>query len=248
MSWVRGSNTSRMVSIITNLGKLYVLKAMDVPATSGFGEPLSNIFSFADGECVVAMIAPDPVRPDMDDAVCRWDAKDETDQPDLFTNLDEPACQAGPVTHFRGILITKRGQGFRFDYAIFREPTKRMGRRLVILKSDDEVVALKQEDRQLVAVAVDSGNLLVFPVEQIPILSGAAQGVRIIKLPEGARVVALEPVDDNDELSLRTKRNRSKSVRITPILVGKRDTRGKEIAPSGIVEMKRVENGVRQIR
>jgi DNA gyrase/topoisomerase IV subunit A len=246
MTWVR-VNTSRAVSIITNLGKLYVLRVLDIPATSGFGEPLSNIFNFADGECVVVVIAPDPVRPERDDSAGRWDTKDDTDQPDLFTNLEEPASPPSPAAVSRGILITKRGQGFRFDYSILREPTKRLGRRLVLLKPEDEVIAVKSEDRQLVAVAADSGNMLVFPVEQIPTLSGAAQGVRIIRLPEQAYVVAMEPVDDNDELSIKTKRNRTKTVRIAPALVGKRDTKGKEIAPSGIIEMNRVEKGMGRV-
>ncbi len=57
-------NTSRPIAIFSSIGKVYVIKAIDIPATTGFGEPIGSIFNFGDGESVVGMIAPEP--PDAD--------------------------------------------------------------------------------------------------------------------------------------------------------------------------------------
>ncbi len=57
--WVR-VNTGRTVALFSNLGKVYVLKALDIPASSGFGEPLGSLLALADGESMVGFIAPNP--------------------------------------------------------------------------------------------------------------------------------------------------------------------------------------------
>ncbi len=146
---------------------LYVLKALDVPATTGFGEPIGSLLNFVDGESVVAIIAPDPVERTMKHALSSKmkrgpddaGADGELSQGVLFGEPEESVPSPAP-SHAeppRGILITRLGQGFRFDYGILRESTKRMGRRLVNLKEDDEVVAVKPVDGDHVAIGVNSG-------------------------------------------------------------------------------------------
>ncbi len=53
-------NTGKTVAIFSNLGKVYVMRALDVPASMGFGEPIGSLLNFVDGEFVVGFIAPDP--------------------------------------------------------------------------------------------------------------------------------------------------------------------------------------------
>ncbi len=238
LAWVR-VNTGRPVALITNLGKLYVVKALDVPLTTGFGEPLSNLFNFADGECVVSVIAPDPVLAPV--KVCgpqpQW--PEEAHQEALFD--DDDCVEALPAIPFRAVLATKKGQGFRFEYSVLREVTKKAGRRLAVLKDDDQIVAVMVDDRERVCVLATDGNALVFPMEHIPILSGPGLGVRLMKLKGEAEIVSMLPVERGDTLHITTKADRIKAVALKGIPVSNRDAAGKNIAKSGIRHAIRVD-------
>jgi DNA gyrase subunit A len=50
---VRGS-TKDPLAIFSNLGSCYVMRIVDVPASTGYGEPVQKLFNFKDGERVVA--------------------------------------------------------------------------------------------------------------------------------------------------------------------------------------------------
>jgi len=243
--WVR-VNTGRTVAFCSNLGKLYVMRAFDVPATTGFGEPIGSLLSLADGEFMVGLIAPDPAK------AC--ETKGETEELPEETeavNLDlDPQCsmfEEAPVQVSdtaepevpkvsRGILVTRQGQGFRFAYDILREPTKRIGRKFVNLKGDDQIVTVKPEDGVLIAVASSSGKLLVFPVDQVPILTGPGQGVRFIKLASGSEVVALEVLTREEKLRIQPKKGKEQVLAVEDIPMGNRATQGKTNFP-GILDV-----------
>ena len=44
------ANTKDNVAIFSSAGKVYVIKAYDLPAGSGFGDPVQHLFKFGDGE------------------------------------------------------------------------------------------------------------------------------------------------------------------------------------------------------
>lgn len=242
-------NTARPVAIFSNLGKVYVTKGIDIPATTGFGEPIGSIFNFGDGEFVVGMIAPEltaddtePMPRDQELALPEWQDRQDFEQASLFGAEDaEPAPPLPPLAEVsaKGILVTKRGQGFRFDYAIIQETTKRMGRRLVNLREDDEVLTVKPETGDLIAIAADSDRLLIFPVEQIPILAGPGQGVRLMKLSREAQVISLETVNPGDKLKIMRKRGRDKILPVKDIDAGQRAGVGK-VSIAGMVGIERV--------
>jgi DNA gyrase/topoisomerase IV subunit A len=258
--WAR-VNTARPVAIFSNLGKVYVIKAIDIPATSGYGEPIGSIMNFGDGEFVVGMIAPESTNaaaeeqvsgdePDergredeiVDESLSQYSLFGSTEpEPEPESELTEPAKSGVPA---RGILVTKLGQGFRFEFSIIHEPTKRAGRRLVNLKEGDEVLTVKPETGELAAIAADSGRLLLFPVEQITVLSGPGQGVRLMRLPEGAQVISFEMLDPNEELKIHRKRGKEKVVPVKTIEMGRRAGAGK--APfAGIIGIER-QTGARE--
>jgi DNA gyrase/topoisomerase IV subunit A len=247
-------NTGRTVAIFSNLGKVYVMRAIDVPATTGFGEPIGSFLSFGDGESVVGMIAPDPVRPGGNDTVTGGTGHElgspedeDSGQVEMFTlGRDDDNDDSSPqdVSLDRGVLMTRSGKGFRFEYEILREPSKRMGRKLVNLRGKDETIAVIPEDGALMAVASDSGNILVFPIDQIPILSGPAQGVRMIKLKPGTLVVGFENVDEADRVEVKPKRGKLKSFSLKKLPIANRAGQGKNYC-SGIVSMERAKSGER---
>ena len=52
---VRGS-TKEPMAIFSNLGSAYVIRINDVPASTGYGEPVQKLFNFRDGERVVGAL------------------------------------------------------------------------------------------------------------------------------------------------------------------------------------------------
>ena len=53
---IRGS-TKEPIAIFSNLGSAYVLRINDVPASTGYGEPVQKLFNFRDGERVVGALS-----------------------------------------------------------------------------------------------------------------------------------------------------------------------------------------------
>ena len=56
---VQGS-TMAPVLFLTSTGSCYTMRINDVPATSGFGEPIQAFFNFSDGERVIRVVSGDP--------------------------------------------------------------------------------------------------------------------------------------------------------------------------------------------
>ena len=44
----------------TNFGAAYTCRIIDVPASTGYGEPVQKLFKFKDGERVIAAFSLDP--------------------------------------------------------------------------------------------------------------------------------------------------------------------------------------------
>jgi DNA gyrase subunit A len=239
------TRTDRTVAFFSNMGKVYVIRVLDVPATSGFGEPLGSLFTMVDGEHMVGFIAPDPleepVRPpelpeSEEESIGHEQPEHEIAQGDLFSamvqqvqQVPQPRQEVRAVT---GLLATSHGRGFRFAFDILREPTKRLGRKIAGLPEGGEVVAVRSGSGTLVAIAADSGLVLVFPAEQVPVLAGPGQGVRLIRLGQDARVVAVELVSADDVLRIEPKKGKDKTVTVNQMPIANRATKGRRVSPS----------------
>ncbi len=137
-----------------------------------------------------------------------------------------------------GVLITKKAKGFRFDLESLKEPTKRLGRKLVNLEADDEVVAVKNAEAQFALVAESEGHILMFRLDQVPIMSGPARGVVSMKIREQAHVVGLEVVGKDDSIRLIQANGETNVIPVGEIRVSARGGRGKKVS-TGIVGIER---------
>ncbi len=54
VQWVLRGSTKDHLALFTNRGTLYVMKVLQVPATTGYGEPVQSLLKFGDGERVIA--------------------------------------------------------------------------------------------------------------------------------------------------------------------------------------------------
>ncbi len=244
-------NTSKTLALFSNFGKVYVIKVADVPASTGFGEPVSSLVSLSDGELLVGLIAPDAVKNSPGSDVSP-DGRDEDvsgqedeDQPDLFTSQDSESTvvQTTEVAPRFGILVTRMGKGFRFDIDTIRESTKRIGRKMVNLQESDQVLAVSSVTGDLLAVASDDGRMLLFNVDQVPLMSGVSQGVILIKLNNDHQLVALETASNGDELKVEAINGQQTRLSIQKDVIGKRGGRGKKILDS-IVRLEKDERVV----
>src|SRR5450631_1964569 len=106
---IRGS-TKEPMAIFSNLGSAYILRINDVPASTGYGEPVQKLFNFRDGERVVSAY--------------------------VVTGTGPSVLPAGGQI----IAVTKHGFGFRLNPDPHREISTRAGRRYAKLEEGDEVV------------------------------------------------------------------------------------------------------------
>ena len=136
----------------------------------------------------------------------------------------------------QAVLITTLGKGFRFDYAVLREPTKRNGRRLVHLSEGDAVLTVRPAGGDFVLLASDSGRLLVFGLDQVPVLSGPAQGVRMIRLAGSALVAGMEVVTRTQSVRIRSREGSDQIVQISDCPLGNRAGQGQAVC-RGIVDI-----------
>jgi DNA gyrase subunit A len=139
------------------------MRINEVPASSGYGEPVAKFFRLGDQVRIINAASTD----------------------DRFTTPDEPAGNGEPPGAYL-LVVTAQGQTLRTPLAPHRTASTKVGRRYVRLNQGDRVVlatVLKDEESLFLASAF--GHVIHFPIEQINILSGAGKGVIGIKLHEG---------------------------------------------------------------
>jgi DNA gyrase subunit A len=142
-------------------GTSYTMRMSEVPASSGYGEPIVKFFRLADQVRIVAAVTTD----------------------ERFTPLDQPPANGEPAGPYL-LVATAQGQVLRTPLSPFRTASTKVGRRYVRLADGDKVVmatVLKTEQRSLF-LASANGHVLHFPIEEINILSGVGKGVIGIKL------------------------------------------------------------------
>jgi topoisomerase IV subunit A len=235
------SNTARTVTIFTNRGKVYTVRCSDIPSSGGFGEPLGSILRLDDGEVAVALITADTSGEEFSEQIENELEEDSLgqevfpiDQPSLFVEkISEESSAPSPslLKSSMGMMITKRAKGFRFALDSLREPTKRMGRKIVNLEAGDEVVAVRVADSEYVLVAESEGHVLMFRLDKAPVMSGPARGVILMKIRDHAEVVGMEPLDKGCAVRFLFDGEDWKVVRAEDIQLSSRGGRGKRLFP-----------------
>ena len=166
--WILRGSTRDSLALFGNFGTVYVLKTLDVPATTGYGEPVQSRLNFGDGERVVhAVLLPPP-----------------------SGESDEPAVPP------RWLVATARGMGF-FCRPDLAETTKN-GRRFARVKEGDEIIVIRGGDGDTVTAATRDGKVLAFPAEELAELSGPGQGVILMRLDDSDRLIGAvcHPADE----------------------------------------------------
>jgi len=166
---VAGS-TKSSVAFFSNYGSCYVTRIYDLPATTGYGDPIQKFFKLNDGERIIALTSFDP----------------------RVIALPAAVPEGEPAAPF-AIAITKGGLGVRFSLVSHREPSTRAGRKYARLNEGDEVVFVSPvAPSDGVFLVTSDGYALGLATAELPVLAGAGKGVIAARVREGERVVGAQ--------------------------------------------------------
>lgn len=186
------ANTRDNIAIFSSNGKAYVIKAYDLPAGSGFGEPVQHLFKFGDGERPVSAMNISAVFAKGDDEKKPKKAEDSQNS----------------VT---ALSISAKGVGFLFDLAPFNAPTTRAGKKFSGVKEGDSIMGVGVVDAPNVLFITTEGKAVVLPVKQIPMLSGAGKGVRLVNVKNG-EIALFRPVMKNEQVKVIDEKGKEKVI------------------------------------
>jgi DNA gyrase subunit A len=159
---VPGSTLDHVVFFADD-GTAYTTRINEVPASSGYGEPIAKFFRLADQAHVVTAVTTD----------------------ERFTPPDAKPKNGDPPGPYL-LVVTAQGQTLRAPLAPFRTPSTKVGRRYVRLNAGDKVVAVwLPKDEETMYLASANGHVVHFRIDDVNILAGVGKGVMGIKLEEG---------------------------------------------------------------
>ncbi len=210
---VLAGSTRATAVFLTNFGVAYTCRVVDVPASTGYGEPIQRLFKFRDGERVVNAFSLDP-----------------RSVGEITQSRDGEA----PPTH--ALAVTSDGYSLRFSLEAFVEPSTRAGRRFARPADGAEVVgvAVVRGGETIIAVT-EQARAILCRLEEVNYLSGPGRGVILLKLTPGEdRVLGfLASRGDRDLLTVETSRGAEQTVSTAKYEVTGRGGRGRELLQRG---------------
>lgn len=223
------ANTRELVAFFTSRGMVYVSKLYNLPYTrTGFGEPVQNLFKFADGEKVISMLSLDPAELATTDQIHPTEnsAKNSNRQ----TRLSFAGEKKGGL---EGMIIGSSGYGFRFPISNLIETT-RSGRKLMTLKGNDKVVKFSLATEDYLFIASSNGKGIVIPIEQVSLLTGVGMGSRLMKLTNSS-VAGFKITHKNAHSTITFDDGKTKKINIKDIRITNRGGQGIIISKRKII-------------
>jgi DNA gyrase subunit A len=206
-----GSTRSTCV-FFSNFGGAYTSRIIDVPASTGYGEPIQKQFKLRDGERIVAALSLDPR------AIGDIKTRKEGDAP--------------PV---HAVAVTSDGYALRFSLEPFVEVSTRAGRRYAKPGEGAEVVGVARVTGKetLIAATAEARGLLC-RADEVNYLAGPGKGVILIKLDEEDRVLGfIASTGDRDLLTVETTRGGEQTISTAKYDVTGRGGKGRELLQRG---------------
>jgi len=212
-------STRASVVFFTNLGAAYTSRIVDVPASTGYGEPIQKLFKLRDGERVIAAFSLDPR---VTGSITPVPSKRKTDEPDI------------PPNH--ALAITSDGYSLRFSFEPFVEPSTRSGRRYARPSQGVEVVGVSAiTGSEIVIAATQDARAILCRADEISFLSGPGKGVILIKLQsDDDRVLGfVASTGERDLLRVETSRGAEQTISTAKYEVTGRGGKGRELLQRG---------------
>jgi DNA gyrase subunit A len=207
-------STRATAVFFTNFGVAYTCRIVDVPASTGYGEPIQRLFKMKDGEKIIGALSLD--------SRVTGDVKSSPKRPD----------DAPPI---HGVAVTSDGYSLRFSLEPFVEPSTRAGRRFARPSKGAEVVGVARlAGGEVLIAATAAGRALLCKAEEVNYLSGPGKGVILIKLGDDDRVLGfIASSGDRDLLTVETTRGAEQTISTAKYEVTGRGGKGRELLQRG---------------
>ena len=209
-------STRAPVVFFSNFGVAYTARLIDIPASTGYGEPIQRFFKLKDGERIVSALSLDP----------------------------RVAGEIGPrggsaaaaPPHVHAVAVSSDGYSLRFSLEPFVEPSTRAGRRFGRAADGAEFVGVARvTGDEVVIAATREARAILTKVEEINFLSGPGRGVILIKLSSDSdRVLGfVASTGDRDLLTVETTRGAEQTISTAKYEVTGRGGKGRELLQRG---------------
>jgi DNA gyrase subunit A len=215
-------STRASCAFFSNFGVAYTSRIIDVPASTGYGEPIQKQFKLKDGEKVVAAISLDP----------RVVGDIRSQAPPKKKPGSEPDELAPPV---HAVAVSSDGYALRFSLESFAEPSTRSGRRYARPAEGGEIVNVSRlTGGEVLIAATAEGRGILCKADEVNYLSGPGKGVILIKLRDEDRVLgAIASSGDRDLLTVETTRGAEQTISTAKYEVSGRGGKGRELLQRG---------------
>ena len=210
---VMPGSTKATVVFFSNFGAAYTAKIADIPASTGYGDPIQKLFKLKDGERIVNALS-----------------LDSRQVGDIKTTKPETP----PKVHAVG--VSSDGYAMRFSLEGFIEPSTRAGRKYARAGKDAEIVGVeKVEGKEIVIAATRQARAMICKLDEINFLSGPGRGVILIKLQkEDDRLLGfIASSGDRDLMTVETTRGAEQSISTAKYGVTGRGGKGRELLQRG---------------
>ena len=165
---VLAGSTRATCVFFTNFGVAYTSRVIDVPASTGYGEPIQRFFKLKDGENVVAALSLDPRA--IGDIGGREPFAETP--PRASKTVKGSRHLVPPVA---AVAVTSDGYALRFGLEPFVEPSTRTGRRYARPAEGAEVVGVARvTGKEILIAATAEARGLLCSVErrELPVRPG----------------------------------------------------------------------------
>jgi DNA gyrase subunit A len=204
-------STKASIVFFSSFGTAYTARILDVPATTGYGEPIQKLFKLQDGERIVAAVSLDP----------------------------RVTGQLGESDEKRGktyaVAATSDGYALTFGLAPFAEPSTRAGRRFAKPAGEAEVVGVERvSGGETLITASKQRRALLCNVDEVNFLGGPGKGVILVKLEEGDELLGIKVSrGPRDVLTVETSMGGEQRIGPASYELTSRGGRGREIIKRG---------------
>jgi len=210
----------------SNFGVAYTSRFIDIPASTGYGEPIQKQFKLKDGERIVAAMSLDPR------AVGDIRGRESFSATGRKKTIPDPGPAPAPV---HAVAVSSDGYALRFNLDAFVEPSTRSGRRYARPAEGAEIVnvARVRGGEVLIAATADARGILC-RADEVNFLAGPGKGVLLIKLADDDRVIgAIASSGDRDLLTVETTRGGEQTISTAKYEVTGRGGKGRELLQRG---------------
>jgi DNA gyrase subunit A len=212
MAALAGSTRSS-VAFFSNFGVAYTSRIADIPASTGYGEPIQRFFKLKDGERIVAAFSLDPR---------------------VAGNITPRKEGAEPPVH--AVAVTSDGYSMRFSLEPFAEPSTRSGRRYARAADGAEFVGVSRlTGGEILIAATREAHAILCKADDVNFLSGPGRGVILIKLSSDSdRVLGfIASKGDRDLMTVETTRGAEQTISTTKYDITGRGGKGRELLQRG---------------